>query len=241
MKIGVKTYTDEKFLEFFENSADFFEVQAIQGKDYSFLKKFSQPIVIHSEHQLWGVDISDETKKEFNLKSINFARKIADSFGAKKIIVHPGGSISDKSIENTINFLNEINDERILIENLPEFWVGSSVENIKEILKKTKVGFCFDLNHAISYAVSSKKDILEIVKEFLKLKPTHFHIGGQKFVNKKEIDHLSLNEFDWDWKKILSLYPKNADLTLETTMDIKEVEGDVELIREIISKLPIRK
>jgi hypothetical protein len=52
-------------------------------------------------------------------------------------------------------------------------------------------------------------------------------------VKGKQIGHISLKEFDYDWKEILSLYPKDAELTLETTIDKSEIEQDVELVREI--------
>ena len=63
MKIGVKTFNNPKFLEHFEKDVDFFEVQAIQKNNYSFLKKFSLPIVVHAEHQNFGINISDKSKE----------------------------------------------------------------------------------------------------------------------------------------------------------------------------------
>jgi len=230
MKRGVKTFDNPLFLEHFKEKIDFFEVEAIQTNNYSFLKNFSLPIVIHAENSRWNVDLSDKSKKNFNLKAINFARKIADFSGSKKIIVHPGikkGKLF--SIESTMEFLKEINDRRILVENIKE-GVGSSPEDIKEIIKKVKVGFCFDVNHAISYARKFGLDIFEVIKNFLKLNPSHFHIGGQNGFK----DHLSLKEFDYDWKEVLSLYPKNSEITLETITDMKEVEEDVKFINEII-------
>ncbi len=239
MKIGVKTFDNPEFLKHYENDVDFFEVQAIQKNNYSFLKNFSLPIVIHAEHQDFGINISDKSKEDKNLKAINFARKVADSVNSKKIIVHLGANKElgkDCCIKNAIDFLRKINDKRILVENLIK-GVGCSPEEIKEIIEKTGVGFCFDVNHAIGYARLNKLDENKIIRKFLKLNPKHFHIGGQKFVSGKQLSHLSLKDFDYDWKGILFLYPKNAEITLETTIDIKEVEKDVKLAKKIISDL----
>ena len=68
MKLGVKTYSDEKFLKYFQDKADFFEIQAIQGRDYSFLKKFSIPFVIHAAHFSQGSNPADKTMTKQNLK-----------------------------------------------------------------------------------------------------------------------------------------------------------------------------
>ena len=234
MKIGVKTFNDPNLLKHFEKKIDFFEIQAIQSNDYSFLKEFSLPIVVHAEHHNWGINIADKDKEKSNLKAINFAQKVADMVCAKKIIVHSGfnSEHSNCSIETVIDFLKKINDKRILIETLIYF--SASPEEIKRIMEATGVGFCFDLNHAISYASKNNLKVIEVVKKFLKLNPSHFHIGGQRKEFGEYGDHLSLKEFDYDWKEILSLYPKDAELILETTIDRSEIEQDVEFIRKII-------
>jgi endonuclease IV len=180
MKIGVKTFGNPDLLKHFEGKVSFFEIQAIQSNDYSFLKNFSLPIVVHAEHDEWGINISDKNKEKSNLKAINFAQKIADMTGSKKIIVHPGSDSgsSDCSIDNTIDFLKKINDGRILIENLISF--SASPEEIKKIIKSTGVGFCFDLNHSMDYALKNNLDVMETIKKFLKLNPSHFHIGDKE-------------------------------------------------------------
>ena len=73
MKIGVKTFDSEKFLKHLENKVDFFEIMAVQKNDYSFLKNFSLPMVIHAEHHDFGVNPADISRQEQNLKSINFS------------------------------------------------------------------------------------------------------------------------------------------------------------------------
>ncbi|MDO8623434.1 MAG: TIM barrel protein [archaeon] len=192
MKIGVKTFYNLEFLKYFADKVDFFEVQAIQTTPesfYSSLKQFSIPIVIHAEHYSFGVNYADKSKLDFNLKSINFARKIADLTGAKKIIAHPG--VIEKgnpncSEENTIDFLKNIDDERILIENLPAeepdpLLTAQCItpEQISRLVKLTGKGFCFDINHAL---VARPVKDYNFVKSYIKLNPKHYHIGGQKII-----------------------------------------------------------
>jgi len=243
MKIGVKSYDDEKFFEYFEDKVDFFEVMAMQKKDYSFLRNFSLPIVIHAEHEKLGANPADISKKEQNLKSINFARKLADMTNAKKIIFHPGFIEKGKknfSLKNAINFLNEINDDRILVENLPasrntqKIRLCQKPRQIKRFMKKTNAKFCFDVNHTIELR-KKLNGKYNFIKKYLKLNPSHYHISGQKSAE-GEI-HLSFLNSNLNLKEILKYYPKNAEITLETETNIKKVEKDIELIRNVIDEL----
>ena len=56
MKIGIKTFDDALLLESLKEKADFIEVMAIEGNNYDFLKKFSLPIVIHAQHEVFGIN-----------------------------------------------------------------------------------------------------------------------------------------------------------------------------------------
>jgi len=240
MKIGVKTYDNEEFLDYFKDKADFFEVQAIQTNNYDFLKKYSLPIIIHAEHHVnAGINPADKTLINQNLKSINFAIKLADQVNAKKIIFHPG-MIRDAncSQEQAINFIKNIPDDRILIENLPAmpYRLGKTPKELKEFLQKTGKKFCFDLSHAIVTANILKLDKERIIEDFLKLNPVHFHLSGQNWDADTD-HHWSFKDSNIDFKNILKFYPKDAEITLEVTQDIGKNEYDLEYIKEIISSI----
>jgi hypothetical protein len=242
MKIGVKTYNDEKFLDNFINKADFFEVQAIQKYNYDFLKKYKKleiPFVIHAEHIAFGINLADKSIEKENLKSINFAIKLADMTNAKKIIIHPG-YISNKycSKEQSINFFKKLKDKRILVENLHSLGnrLCQTPKKTKEFLKKTKRNFIFDLSHAIAVANTIKLNKEKTIKDFLELNPKHFHLGGQNWDSDND-QHNSFKEVKLPYKKILAWYPKNAEITLEVTGDIKKTEYDLEFIRKITKEL----
>ena len=109
-------------------------------------------------------------------------------------------------------------------------------EETKEFLKKTGRNFCFDVNHCIESSIFLGENYLDFIKKFIKFNPTHFHLGGQKLTKPWE-DHLSFKNSDMDFKDILKLYPKNAEITLEVETDIKKVEYDLKFIREIINQI----
>ena len=243
MKIGVKTFGDENLLNYFKDKSDFFEIMALQKNDYSFLKKFSLPIVIHAEHNNFGVNPADISKREFNVKSLNFARKIADMTNSKKIIVHPGlleKGNNNCSLNNSINFFREIDDDRILIENLPKIYDGGlhflcySPEKSKEFIEATNKKFCFDVNHHLCNFNKSNYNY-NFIKKYIKLNPLHYHIGGQRIEERK--DHLCLADSMLNLRKILSYYPNNAEITLETEVDFEKIDNDLKIIRNVISEL----
>lgn len=235
MKLGVKTFEDGNFLRHFKDKADFFEVMAIQEADYSFLKEFNLPLVIHAQHQNFNINNADKTKIKENTDSINFAISLANEYKADKIIIHPG-EITDKncSIEQAISFFKSIKDKKVLIENLLGHKTGlcATPEEIKIFLKETKTKFCFDINHAIETAVYLNENYIDFIKKFIELKPAHYHLGGQNIKQKK--DHINFKESDIDLKKILELIPKNAEITLEVSTDIEKTKEDLELIRNYI-------
>jgi endonuclease IV len=250
MKVGIKTHDVGDFLKNLEKNIDFFEVMAVQEKDYSFAKNISVPIVIHAEHQGFGVNPADSTKKEKNLKSINFAKKFADSVNATKIIVHPGEiekGNKNCSIKNAINFFKEINDGRILVENLPKYQNSENKSlcrtphQIKQFMKKTNVKFCFDINHAMECMEKFEGKNYNFIKKYIKLNPAHYHIGGHNFKEMKS--HLSLLNSDLDLKKVLKFYPEDAEISLEVAVYLKketdalELEKEVRIIKKAISEL----
>jgi uncharacterized protein (UPF0276 family) len=202
------------------------------------------PIVIHAEHHSHGVNPTDSSIKNNNLKSLNFARNIADLAKAEKIVFHLGGIEKNNpysSIENAINLVREVNDERILIENLPQLDEMSNYirlcktpKEIKKLMKETKSGFCFDINHALRNIKNFDGDY-NFIKEYIKLNPKHYHIGGQN-LNTME-DHLSFEKSNLNLRKIFSHYPKDAEITLETEADMYKIEKDLEIVRGAIESL----
>ena len=243
MKIGVKTYDNRKFLEHFRKKADFFEILTIEGRDYEFAEQFSQflPVIIHAQHYIFGSNPADKSKNEGYNSSINFARKIADSTNAKRIILHPGvinnGSSSE---ENAVSFIKNLNDKRVLIENLPKYkdfnCLCTTPEDTKEFMKKADVKLCFDINHAMETAFQAGRDYKELIKEFIKLKPVQYHLGGQK-IKGGIASHLSFQNSDIDLKEILKFLPEDAEITLETESNIEKTENDIKMIRKVIEEI----
>ncbi|MFH1238175.1 MAG: TIM barrel protein [archaeon] len=235
MKFGVKIFCDAKFADYFKDKADFLEVMAIEGKDYSFLKNYPLPIIIHAMHQGFGTNPADKTLFEKNLTSINFAISLADRFNAKRIILHLGILNSENcSIEQSVSFFQDL-DKRIIFENIPlKPSLCSEFSEVEDFISKTGRNFCLDINHAIQTAGDLKIDFMQSIKGFLELKPVMYHIGGQKF-EKGDIGHRSFDDSDIPLKEIFDLLPNDAEITLEVTREIIKTEKDLEFVRSLIT------
>ncbi|MCK5321502.1 hypothetical protein KAJ38_02900 [Candidatus Pacearchaeota archaeon] len=235
MKIGVKIFCDVEFADYFKDKADFLEVMAIQGKDYSFLENYPLPIVIHAMHHAFGVNVADKTLFEKNLESINFAVSLADRFDAKKIILHPGVlKNKDCSFEQSVDFFQGL-DERVIFENMPfKPYLSSEFSDVKDFISRTGMNFCLDINHVIQMAEKLGIDSILEIKKFFTFNPVMHHIGGHR-VGIGDIGHRSFDDSDIPLKEILDLFPEDAEITLEVTKDIGKSEKDLELVRSLIA------
>jgi deoxyribonuclease-4 len=196
-----------------------------------FLDQLSNvPYIIHITTEKHGVNISDKNKEEYNLKTIDNCISWADKLNVKYLVLHPGfGSAND-----TIEFLNSINDKRILIENMPkvglngEKMIGYTPEQIENLVGN-KFGLCLDLNHAIKAAVSLKRPYREFIEEFLELKPKMFHISDGR-LNIEKDEHLNIGEGDYDFEFLMGCAKINNQtyITLETPrLNQETLEEDV--------------
>jgi len=236
MKVGIKTYSDEKGLEYarrIQKHCDFIEILVVPDDDvYKKFKEVEVEITIHCAHQLFGVDTADKTKHERSKEAIQKAIDAADMFNAKHIVVHPGGNISPDSLRVSIDFLKQFDEKRFRVENLPILErkeLGATPEEMAEMTKALKCGFCFDFAHACFAAkalgVSWKKHILG----FMQLKPSYFHVCGGNV--EKGIDHVHLSDGNYDIEFFCSLIPKNAYVALETPPDIEQQIAEIKFLK----------
>lgn len=197
---------------------------------------YDLPYIIHITTEGHGLNIADKEKKEFNLKTINNCIEWADKLNAKYLILHPGFGL----IDNAIEFLSDINDRRILIENMPkiglndEKMIGYTPQQIKE-LRDNKFGFCLDLNHAMKAAVSLNENYKGFISEFLKLKPKMFHISDGKLNNEKD-EHLNIGEGDYDFEFLMRCIKENESkyVTLETPRNSDSFDNDRNNLEKLI-------
>ena len=223
IKFGLKLWSNQEDLlkaaiDLIKNKVfDYIELSVVPNTNIDSFK-YDLLYVIHTPHEKFGVNIGDPEKKEYNLDMINECIDWADKLNARNIILHSEYG----SMNAAKRLLEEVDDKRILIENMPkvglndEKMIGYTPEQIKKLIDN-KFGLCLDLNHAIKAAVSLGRPYKEFIEEFLKLKPKMFHISDGKLDNEKD-EHLNISEGDYDFEFLMSCIKeaKSKYVTLET-------------------------
>jgi deoxyribonuclease-4 len=242
IKFGIKLWSTnsdllDKAKELIENNVfQYIELTPIPNTKITPFLVYNLPYIIHITTERHGVNITDKEKKEINLKTIDNCIEWADKLNAKYLILHPGFG----QIDNTIEFLNKMDDKRILIENMPkvglndERMIGYTAEQVKKLMGD-KFGFCLDLNHAIKAAVSLRRPYKEFIENFLKSEPNMFHISDGKLDNEKD-EHLHIGEGDYDFEFLMSCVKKNEFkyVTLETPRtDLNSLDEDLKNLERL--------
>ncbi len=190
------------------------------------------PYIIHSDHNPGGLDLSDSSRMEQNLRSIDETFDWCDQLNAKYVVFHPDLKIG----LNSKRMLDKITDKRALIENMPNFtskWqkmCGTTPLEIEFLLSKKRL--CLDFGHTIHSAKSHSVDYEFLIKEFLKLKPKMFHISDG--ITNDELDnHMRIGEGDFDFNFIMDCAKKSGVdyMTLETP------RYNLELMNEAVEDL----
>lgn len=223
----------------------YLELYAVPGtfNENRFKELRDLPIVIHAPHFKHNFNLSKLNLKENNKKIFLETQRFADFFDSQYIIIHPGfgGTIDSLKIQ-----LSELNDNRIVMENMPkvslnsELTIGYRPEQIKEFLEIGSFNFCLDFAHAIKAAISQNLNYKDYLREFLKLKPMMGHISGGRLNNEKD-EHLNFGQGDFDLKFLKKLIEENniKKVTLETPKNngLKQDIKNLEYLRNISSLL----
>ncbi|WP_162197357.1 TIM barrel protein [Methanosarcina sp. 1.H.T.1A.1] len=201
-----------------DNVFQYIELTPIPCTEIDSFLSYDLPYTIHITTERHGLNIADRHKRDFNLELINNSLSWADQLNSEFLVLHPGFG----EIEDTIEFLDLINDSRILIENMPsvglnyEKMVGYSPEQIRELIG-SRFGFCLDLNHAVKAALGLGIDYKPFVMDFFSLNPSYFHISDGFLTNCLD-EHLSIGngEYDFDFLINCLYFGEDNHITLET-------------------------
>lgn len=177
------------------------------------------PFVIHIPHHLFGVNIGDPERKEHNMQKIDESIRWADELKAESLILHAGSG----SMEQASCILDKIEDERLLIENMPvigpegEKMIGYLPSQIMELTESNDFGLCLDFGHAVKASISLGFAYRKLICDFVKLEPYVFHISDGDLETEKD-SHINFGEGSYDIKYFKECIEncKTKFITLET-------------------------
>lgn len=246
MKIGVKAghWVSKKYIKKMSSDIDFFEIYATENWDQNNLglENYRKPIAIHVPHFKTRVNFANPERIENNLKALRLSISLANRFDSQKIIFHPElAENKNCSIDYLIRFLKENYDSRLLVENMPYSSEGfkhfcGNLKEVKNLIERAKVGFCFDYTHVAEYAKKMNLDLGLLFKQFLSLGPKHFHLTDTDLSKVSEIgyneEHLNFWDGNVDFNLIKSNIPDDAWITLETPQSSEKQIREVEWLKE---------
>ena len=236
-KVGVKIFPNGKaFYEQMKEHIDFIEIMAVEGAEYSFLKGWKKGVVIHHEHDGFGINHANPNKKKKNLAATKWAIHLANKFHAEKIIVH-AGHIENKecSIKEIIKQLTPIWDKRIIFENLIHIAGGHYMfcynkQHLEYLTSAFKTGICLDISHAVISGVELHNEPEYFLKELQTLPILHGHVCDGHL--ETPIDqHIHIGDGNFALKKYLQYFPKKIAITIETPKNLKKAKQDIAFVR----------
>lgn len=193
----------------------YIELTPVPGTEMAPFKELAIPYIVHATTERWGFNIGDPSIKKNNLAMLNNSQKWADALNSPFLIMHPGfGSPSE-----AIYFMEELEDTRILIENMPfkglngEVMNGSSPEDFQSYPEK--LGLCLDINHAVKSAGGHSVPVDEHLKAYAAFRPPVCHIADGHASTAHD-EHLHIGDGDYDLRRLLKYLADDVYLTLET-------------------------
>ena len=181
----------------------YIELSIVPDTEISPFLSYHLPCCIHITTDLHGVNIASQKSHVYTSREIECCMKWADNLDAHNLILHPGVG----EMDDALNFLKTLDDDRILIENMPrsgldgEKMVGYSPDQIEKLMGN-HFGFCLDLNHAMKASAGLRVPQEELIRDFMQLQPEMFHISDGHGFN--EIDeHLPIGSGDYDMPALL--------------------------------------
>ena len=224
---------------------DYIELYVVPGhmEELALWETLHIPFDIHAPHSAHQMNLSMETNWPHNHRLYQEVKQYADALNARYIVFHGG---SDGTYQQAAIQLARIRDPRALIENKPhkildfikaESYVGTTPAEIDFIQTSVPCGFCLDIGHAICAANSYRMDPYDYVQSFMKLTPKKLHLSDLDITTETD-SHLHLGMGTVDFTRLLPIFHKIGDITLETQktskQNLDDFKEDVSFLRRLL-------
>lgn len=205
-------------------------------------KKLAIPFILHAPHFKHSVNLADPDQFPYNKKIFAEIEIFRKELSAEYTIIHSG---MNGNIKETIRQLQIIKPQNFCIENKPfiaplkpEFkCVGSTLDELKEILANLNCGFCLDIGHALCTANSLNMEPYAYLSDFQKLSPSMYHLSDG-IIDSPLDQHLHFGEGNYNIKKILSFINPHAKTSIETKKNsqhnLTDFIADINYIHRIL-------
>lgn len=189
-------------------------------------KKLDTPVILHAPHFKHKINLSDPNQFQYNQLVFTQVELFRQELNAEYTIIHAG---MNGTVGETIRQLQIIKPKNFLIENkpaipplIPEYkCVGSTINEIQNILNELDCGFCLDIGHALCTANSLGIEPYTYLVDFQRLSPLMYHLSDGDIQSPLD-QHLHFGEGNYDIEKIFSIINPHANVSIETKKNTKE-------------------
>lgn len=255
--IGLKLWsTNEQYVRHAadlhrEGVYDFIELYAVPGSLAQFGKLWKEtniPVRLHAPHEL---NLSRRELSERNDKLSTELVEFCKFFEAETVIVHPGIDGNQMEAIRQVLLVHEKisrqTSTKLLVENMPfigvkdEICQGADFKDIRELVKASESGFCFDVGHATKTAIHLKQDVKAYLNLFTSLKPDVVHVSDGH-LNTVYDEHMSIGSGEYDFNFIGSLIhtlnPQCVVLEVarQSKENLNEFKTDALVIKKILTE-----
>ena len=244
--INMDYYYNEAKKLYNNNVFDYIELYIVPGH-LDLIDKWKRigiPFDIHAPHFAHNMNLSKKEYEKDNYNKYIEVKEYADALNTRVIVFH-GGINGD--YKETARQIRNFNDDRILIENKPyqplkmnedNKCIGSKYEEIKYIMEESSCGFCLDIGHAICSANSQGIEPYSFIEKLVTLNPKRIHLSDID-INSKYDQHLNYGQGNLNFNRILSIIPKDINITIETNKisktNLDDYADDVYYLKNILS------
>lgn len=183
-------------------------------------KKYDIRLSIHAPYWI-NLNSNEKIKIQNSKERILDCCRVGEKLGAYRVVFHAGffgKRTKEESYKNIAEAIIDINEEikknkwkiKIAPETMGKVNVFGSIEEIADLVEKTKCGFCIDFAHVL--ARDKKIDFSRIKELFGKYEPWHCHFSGIVYGEKGERNHIVTPKEKW--KEVLENIPKNKELVI---------------------------
>ena len=181
---------------------------SIEARFRDLIPSYKLSYSIHAPISDINIASLNERIREDSILEILTTAETAANLNIDLITIHPGLSsmavpyMEEKAVEKakrSLSAIDRISAEygvRIAVENMPAFpfMLGRTVEELKELIDMTNLGFCLDIGHA-----NTTDQTDGLIKEFKdRLINVHIHDN-----HGEHDEHLTLGEGSIDFKRII--------------------------------------
>ena len=181
---------------------------SIEARFRDLIPSYKLSYSIHAPISDINIASLNERIREDSILEILTTAETAANLNIDLITIHPGLSsmavpyMEEKAVEKakrSLSAIDRISAEygvRIAVENMPAFpfMLGRTVEELKELIDMTNLGFCLDIGHA-----NTTDQTDGLIKEF-KDRLINIHIHDN---HGEHDEHLTLGEGSIDFKRII--------------------------------------